>query len=261
MAFLYKRSARIVVNSPGFIPVLVEDYDVPQQRVCLVPNGVDVSQFDPLADGGEIREEHGWADRFVVLYAGAHGPANDLTTVLDAASLLQEHPDIHLALLGDGKEKPALMQTARRRGLGNVTFLPPCSKSEIPQYLAAADACLAGLRDIPMFRTTYPNKVFDYMAAGRPTVLAIDGVIREVMESAEGGIFAQPGDPEAMASAIVQLYRRADGGRSLGLNARRYVAAHFDRQRQVQQLEELLTDVVGEHGTGKHTVSAPIHGE
>jgi glycosyltransferase involved in cell wall biosynthesis len=84
-------------------------------------------------------------------------------------------------------------------------FLPPVSKLEMPAALAAADACLAILKPIEMYKTTYPNKVFDYMAAGRPVILAIDGVIREVVEEAQAGLFVPPGNPIALAAAIQEL--------------------------------------------------------
>ena len=91
-----------------------------------------------------------------------------------------------------------------------------------------------------MFRTTYPNKVFDYMAAGRPTILAIDGVIREVVESANGGIFVEPGNAEALAEAVRNLFENPEHAREMGLNARRYVEKYFDRMDQAIAFEKLL---------------------
>lgn len=91
-----------------------------------------------------------------------------------------------------------------------------------------------------MFRTTYPNKVFDYMAAGRPTVLAIDGVIREVVEASAGGLCVTPGDDEALADAIVKLRKERYLRTQMGRNARAYVVNHFSRDRQAQQFVDVL---------------------
>ena len=119
-------------------------------------------------------------------------------------------------------------------------MVPPQPKSIIPKFLAAADVCIATLKPIPMFNTTYPNKVFDYMAAGRPVALAIDGVIREVIENAGAGIFVEPGDAKGMASAV-QTYR---GNRDLlelhGRNGRAYVVRHFDRKLEAPKLQTLF---------------------
>jgi glycosyltransferase involved in cell wall biosynthesis len=91
-----------------------------------------------------------------------------------------------------------------------------------------------------MFKTTYPNKVFDYMAAGRPTILAIDGVIREVIEAAGGGIFVPPADPVQFAAAVSQLAADPEKARRMGRAARAYVVAHFDRNQQAVQFSDLL---------------------
>jgi glycosyltransferase involved in cell wall biosynthesis len=115
----------------------------------------------------------------------------------------------------------------------------------MPDVLAASDACIAILKNIPMFRTTYPNKVFDYMAAGRPTILAIDGVIRDVIESANGGIFTPPGDDAALANAIASLADDPVRARQMGADARKYVVQNFNRADQALSFLELLHSVAG----------------
>ena len=109
--------------------------------------------------------------------------------------------------------------------------------------LSAADACIAILKPLDEYKTTYPNKVFDYMAAGRPVALAIDGVIREVVEAAGCGIFAEPGNPSALANAIRTLASDRDKARQMGLDGRNYLEEHFSRgvigERLMGLLEEL----------------------
>ena len=138
-------------------------------KLRFIPNGVDVSMFDPDGTGASIRERFGLQGVFLVVYAGAHGMANDLGTVLQAAERLKGRDGIHFLFVGDGKERSNLETQARVRGLHNVTFAGAMPKTSMPEVLAAADVCIATLMNIPMFATTYPNKVFDYMAAGRPT--------------------------------------------------------------------------------------------
>jgi glycosyltransferase involved in cell wall biosynthesis len=178
------------------------------------------------------------------MYAGAHGMSNDLGLVLEAAGLLHDTPNIEIALVGDGKEKSALVQQAARMGLTNVCFLPPLPKSGMSAALAAADACLAILKPLDEYKTTYPNKVFDYMAAGRPVVLAIDGVIRQVVEAAGCGLFARPGDAAALAEAIGKLAADPEQGRRMGLAGRLYLEQHFSRERMAQKLVSLLEGMV-----------------
>src|SRR5512143_3779031 len=161
--------------------------------------------------------------------------SNDLDVVLDAANLLKGH-DIEVVLVGDGKEKPALQHRAAQLGLANVVFVPSVPKSETPDALAAADACIAILKPLEEYKTTYPNKVFDYMAAGRPVVLAIDGVIRQVVEEAGCGIFVQPGNAQAMADAICRLAEDPQRSREMGLRGRKYLEQHFSREKVGEQL-------------------------
>jgi glycosyltransferase involved in cell wall biosynthesis len=111
--------------------------------------------------------------------------------------------------------------------------------------LAGADACLAILKPLEEYKTTYPNKVFDYMAAGRPVVLAIDGVIRAVIEAAGCGLFAQPGDPAALAEAIRALAADKEKSRRMGLAGRAYLEAHFSRERIAQELVRILEEMAG----------------
>ncbi|MCX7851896.1 MAG: glycosyltransferase family 4 protein [Caldilineales bacterium] len=240
--FLYDRADHLLVNSPAYRDYLLAR-GVPPAKVSLIPNGVDPTMFDPADRGEGWRQWWGLGDRFVVTYAGALGPANDIPTLLRAAARLRARSDIHFLLVGDGKERPQLEAWAAAEGLTNVTFTGAVPKEQMPTVLAASDACVAILRDIPSFRTTYPNKVFDYMAAGRPTILAIDGVIRQVVETAGAGVCVPPGDDAALAAAVVQLAADRQAARAMGEAARRHVVAHFDRRDQAEAFCRLLAQL------------------
>lgn len=241
--FLYKQADLVVVNSPGFISHVRARGAV---RVELVSNGADVSMFDPQADGMSFRNLHDLHGKFIALYAGAHGMSNDLGVILEAAQLLQEERNLLIVLLGDGKEKSNLVARAAELGLTNVRFLPPVPKREMVVALAAADACIAILKPIEMYKTVYPNKVFDYMAAGRPLVLAINGVVREVVEQAQAGIPVPPGDPSALAGALMKLVANPEMAREMGLNGRGYVAEHFERKELAGKLVQLMEELLDE---------------
>ena len=238
-SFLYSQATHIVVNSPAYRDYLTKK-GVAAAKITLIPNGVDPAMFDPQADGSELRQQWGLDGKFVVTYAGALGLANDIPTILRAADHLRDQNSIHFLLVGDGKERANLEVLATKLNLPNVTFLGARPKSEIPGILAASDACLATLQDIPMFRTTYPNKVFDYMAAGRPTVLAIDGVIRQVVEDAGAGVFVPPGDDAALAGAIAQLADNPEAARVMGERGRARVVERFNRAGQAEVFMHLL---------------------
>lgn len=247
--FLYHRADLVVVNSPGFVDHVRREGG---REPLVVPNGVDPAPF-LSADRAAWRRKLGWEGKFVILYAGAHGVPNDLEVVLRAARAQaraaaparQAAPRPELfAFVGSGRDLARLRRLAEEWKLANVRFMGPRPKSAMPGILAAADCCVATLKAVPMFATTYPNKVFDYMAAGRPVALAIDGPIREVVESAGAGLFARPGDPAALLE-VVQKYR-TDPARAArdGKAGQVAVAARFHRDDQARRLRDAVAGLL-----------------
>ncbi|MCC6148061.1 MAG: glycosyltransferase family 4 protein [Anaerolineaceae bacterium] len=250
--FLYHQADCVVVNSPGFIQHVSQRG---AKYVELVPNGVDPTMFDPQQDGSNFRQQHNLINKFIVMYAGAHGISNDLETVLDAAEHLKNNPHICFVFVGDGKEKTHLQSLAQKINLDNLIFLPPTPKHQMSMVLAAADACIAILKPLDLYRTTYPNKVFDYMAAGRPVILAIDGVIRQVIESAGAGIFVTPGDALALASAAAELARNPQQAQEMGIAGRKFVEVNFNREQQAKKLISIIKGLGRPKQDDKQSVS------
>jgi lipopolysaccharide/colanic/teichoic acid biosynthesis glycosyltransferase len=234
-SFLYRRADQLLVNSPAYRDYLMAK-GIPRDKVTLIPNGVDPSMFDPQARGESVRSEFALGDKFVIVYAGALGMANDLEVLLAAAAKLREANHIHFLVVGDGKERKQLQALAQELRLQNLSFAGAQPKHRMREFLGASDACVAILKNIKMFRTTYPNKVFDYMASGRPTILAIDGVIRDVIEASGGGLFVPPGDSDALAEAAQRLSSNREQADAMGRNAREYVVKHFHRDQHAEQL-------------------------
>lgn len=237
--FLYARADKILVNSPAYVDYMVSK-KVDPAKVAFIPYGTDVEMFNPQVDGAPFRSRFGLESKFVVLYAGALGQANDIYTLLRAAARIKHEDRISIILLGDGKEREKLEIEARLLGLGNVIFAGVLPKKEMPQAVAGADVCLAILQDIPMFRTTYPNKVFDYLAAGKPTVLVIDGVIRKLIEISGGGVFVPPGDDARLAECLVELSNDPDSLKKMGASGREYMLRHMDRREKMVETMDLL---------------------
>jgi glycosyltransferase involved in cell wall biosynthesis len=250
--FLYRRADCLVVNSPGFIDHLTA-HGAAAAKIHLVKNGVDPAMFDPASKGAEFRTRNNLQGKFIALYAGAHGVSNDLEVLLTAADLLREDPRIRFVLVGDGKEKPALALRATEMKLNNVVLLPPVPKQEMAEVLAAADCGIAILKPIPLYGTTYPNKVFDTMAAGRPVLLAIDGVIRKVVEDAGAGLAVPPGNPRALADAVRTLADDPERAREMGRRGRMCVERDFNRRDQAQQMEKTLEDCVRKKNSTEKT--------
>jgi len=241
--FLYARATHILVNSPAYRKYMIEK-GVPEKKVTFIPYGTDIDMFNPGVDGSSIRKKLGLEDEFAVVYAGAMGQANDIYTVLHAAKRLNNEERIRFIFFGDGKERVNLQSEAGRLNLKNVVFAGVYPKKEMPLVIASSDVCLAILQDVPMFRMPYPNKVFDYMAAGRATVLVIDGVIREVIESSGGGVFVEPGNDELLAKTTLELSKDPGRVKQMGANARAYLVKNLDRREKMDETLQLLTSLV-----------------
>lgn len=243
--FLYKHADQLIVNSPGFIKHLESKGG---QDIRLIPNGADPAFFQKPE---ELRAKYGqmdWRKKFVVLYTGAHGMSNDLQIVLQAANILRKNSDIHFVFLGDGKEKHNLKRSAAEMNLPNIEFLDPLAKTEMPGVISKADACLAILKPIEMYKTTYPNKVFDYMAAGKPVILAIDGVIREVVEQADCGIFCPPGNVQKLSETVLLLYNNKKEALRKGANGQKYLKEHFNRAIIAEDFLNVVKNTVETYG-------------
>ena len=237
--FFYNAASHLVVNSPAFKEYLVE-HGIAAEKVTVVPMGVELDFFDPEHDGSPLRRELGIDDKFVITYAGALGQANDLDTIIDAANELKSEKRIHFLFAGDGNQRPHLEARVRELGLDNVTFGGFFPKQKMKDVLAASNACVATLRDIPEFRTPYPNKVFDYMAAGRPIILGIAGAIQEVVEQARAGICVPPSDSVQLAAAARRLFEDSALAAQFGRAGREFVQTKFSSRIQAAKFESVL---------------------
>lgn len=232
---------RINVLTPAFRDDLIRRGLAPADKIVFVPNGADVELFTPGPRDNDARRDFGWGDRFVVMYAGAHGRANAVGQLLDAAERLRDRPDILLASVGDGPERAALEAEAARRSLDNVRFHGAQPKSRMPEIVRACDVGAAVLQDNPTFKTVYPNKVFDYMASERPTLLAIDGVARAlVCDEARAGVFAKPEDGAALAGAIRAMADDPLGNAAMGARGREWVLANATRDSLARRYLDIL---------------------
>ena len=218
------------------------------ERLVEVPNGADArmidAPFDPHARRAR-RAKLGWSGRFVVLYAGAHGLANDLGQLVEAAEPLRAREDIRLVAVGDGPHKAALVARTRRLGRTNLEWLDPVGRAEIPGLMDAADAGAAILQKNPTFRTVYPNKVFDTMARARPVVCGVDGAARELVVGAGAGVFARPEDPTHLAEQIAWLADHPARARQMGRRGRALVCERFDRRVLAGRYLEIFEGLVG----------------
>ncbi len=243
--FIYKKSKLINVLTPAFEKTMLEKKQIPKEKLILIPNATDFRMSDELFasfDTTDFRKELDWEGKFVVIYVGAHGVANDLIQMVQTAEILKENKDILLVCVGDGMQKKEVVEAAKERKLENIKFYPSVPKREVLKYIMAADAGASVLKKVDAFKTVYSNKTFDYMGCKKAILMVIDGVSRELVEKAEAGVYVEPENPKDFAEKINYLYQNPELVKNYGINGYKYAKIHFDRERLAEKyLDHLET--------------------
>jgi lipopolysaccharide/colanic/teichoic acid biosynthesis glycosyltransferase/glycosyltransferase involved in cell wall biosynthesis len=232
-------------------------------RITSVPNACDLELFQPLQQGETKQPEliAGFPQplapgSFVAAFTGAHGLANGLDAVLDAAAVLQRQgrSDIKLLFIGDGRCKPALESRVARDALRNCYFLPPIPKPQLAQILSqSVHVGLMVLDDVPAFyRGTSPNKFFDYLACGLPVLNNYPGWLAELIREEQLGIPVPPRDPHAFAAALITLADQSAEVASMGSNARTLAESRFSRRVLADQWRQVLETTASRYTRRRH---------
>ena len=238
----YRKARKIVVLTPAFEKYLLKK-GIAAEKIALIPNAADLDLFKPGNKDNWVRKQYNLDKKFVVLYTGAHGKANALTQLVETADLLKEYKDIVFMLVGDGMEKPKLKEFAKNHGLNNIIFVDTQPKDRIADFINASDVCTAVLKRLDVFKTVYPNKIFDYMACGKPIIIGIDGAARELIEKAQCGVFAEPENPERIKDAVLFFHSNRNLCKMYGNRGRKFVEAQMNRKIMAERYEELFKNV------------------
>jgi glycosyltransferase involved in cell wall biosynthesis len=237
--WLYRDAAAVVAVTRAFCDH-IDAIRRRSPRAELIPNGTLELFFDAQRDEA-LRRELGARDgEYLVTFAGTHGIAQALPSVLEAAALTGD--EIRFAFVGEGPVKAMLQERAEALGLSNVQFHEQVPMAQTPPLLASSDALLVPLSAHPTFEQFVPSKMIDYMAVGRPVVLSAGGEAAQLLRTSGAGVVVPPEDPHALADALRSL--ASDPGRADELAARgRAFARSRLRSVQAERLEQLLLDV------------------
>ena len=238
--YLYKRAKRIISLLPSADKYLV-GHGVNPETILWLPNAIDtdiIPQHFPLVE----------KNKFTVMYAGAHGIANDLDTVVQAAKILQEKSladKIRICLVGDGPEKLRLQQLVHQQHITMIEFIDSVAKNEIYSVLNQADAFLMLLKNSPLFRWGIsPNKLFDYLAMGRPVIFGVDTPFNPIKQY-RAGLSIAPSDSASLAEAIQQLsLLPKDELCAMGARGKAFVLEHHHIHQLTDRLEKAAMEVM-----------------
>ncbi len=237
---LYRAAVRIVTVTESFRRNLIER-GIPAGKVVTITNGADTDYWQPNPDGDmALRNTLGFCEKFVVLYIGAHGISQGLGVLLKAADRLRNEAKVQFIMVGEGAERAKLMAESERLGLKNVRFLDPVEKANVRDYYTMADVCLVPLRNIPLFDTFIPSKMFEIMSVGRPIVASVRGEAAEILQRSGAALVVAPEDDGAVAAAIGALLGDPARCAAMGQRGRDFVIAHYSRRELARRYLEVL---------------------
>lgn len=243
---LYRRATSIVTVTEAFRRNLIER-GVPGEKIQTIPNGADLDYWQPQAPSEDLRRQLGLEERFVVLYSGAHGISQALSTILESASILKEQQNVIFLMVGEGADKEALVIQARERGLSNVRFLDPVARQEVRSFYALADVCLVPLRNIPLFQSFIPSKMFEILAMERPIIGSVAGEAADILNRSGGAIVVAPEDSKAIAEAIHTLHKYPERRHEMGLRGRAFIEHYYSRTALAHSYRQLLHEAIASY--------------
>ncbi|RKX28953.1 MAG: hypothetical protein DRP47_02970 [Candidatus Zixiibacteriota bacterium] len=238
MHWIYRRADHIVGVTDG-ITNYMKKIGIPSNLVTTIKSGVGNEFMDAHSNG--IRKKFGWENKFLVLYAGTLGWAHSLETVIEAARHLVDQPDIYFVFAGDGQKRQALEGMVRDYGLKNCCFIGLQSLETIPYFLKTSDVLVESLKEVPITRGTFPAKLFEYMASGRPIIFGSSGgeAVRE-LEKAGGALWFPADQPEKLSELILKLKQGKIDGNRLGQQYHDHIAQYHVRNRWAQRYSDLI---------------------
>ncbi len=246
-SFVYKKATLINVLTPAFRNKLIEEKQVPKDKVLFIPNAADFTMAEKIQinfDVKEFRKKMHLDDKFVITYVGAHGVANHLIQLIDAAEKLTK-TNVVFQLIGDGMKKRELQEEVANRKLNNVIFRNSVSKEEVFKYILASDVGASVLKKVDTFKTIYSNKTFDYMSCKKPILLLIDGVSKELIEKANCGVNAEPENISHIVKSCKLLLKfKTEDLNEMGNNGYMYAKKHFDRTLLAEEYLTKIKDVI-----------------
>jgi colanic acid biosynthesis glycosyl transferase WcaI len=241
--WIYRHSTCVTAVTEGIRSVLLDLKRLPPEKVLFLPNGVDTELFQPRPPDEALKRSLGLAGKKIALYAGNHGYAGAVEQVLLAANLLRDEPSLHFLLVGDGPEKPKLMDLAASLGLLNVTFHGQVPLQSMPSFVSIADLAVITLRKSHVTAGARPAKAFVMMAGGKPIILSAEGEAARLIASSESGVTVPPEDHESLAGGIRELLRDPDTAARMGANGRKFVVANFQWSSLVRDWLRQLSHV------------------
>ncbi|MFP4522847.1 MAG: glycosyltransferase family 4 protein [Fibrobacterota bacterium] len=242
--YMYKTAGHIVAVGKGYKNNITSK-NVPDEKVSVIYNGVDLSVYQKSDNGGKVREEFGLIDKKVVSYIGTIGMAHGLEVVLEAARKTKGKDIVYL-IVGDGARRKELQENAKKEGLENVVFTGRMPKDRMPEVWSAIDISLIHLKKSDLFKSVIPSKMFEAMAMEIPVIMGVAGEAGELVKESGAGVCMDPENAEELVEKIDDILGDEAKAKRLGENGRKFVEQRFNRDTLAEDYMRILEKVPGE---------------
>lgn len=239
--FAYHSATKISVIADGFVENLLNK-GVASAKIVQIPNWVDVNFIRPLPkENNPFRAAHNLKGKFVLLYSGNIALTQGLETVIKAAAMLRHVQDIAFVIVGESKGLQRLQQECLNCGADNVLLLPFQPREYLPQMLAAADVGLV-VQKQNVISFNMPSKIQVLLASGRALIGSVpeNGTAARAIRQSGGGCVVPPEDPQALATAILDLYQHPEKVKTLGYNSRQFAVEQYAFEQALSNYESLF---------------------
>lgn len=235
----YRFSSLITGQSPTIVTTI--QHRAEKKRVELITNGVDTKLFSPTLRSAEVRQRLAGDNKFIIVYTGLFGIAQGLEQILEAAKLLENHPDIAFVLIGDGPQSEFLLKKIHDDAIANVKVLPSVAKSEVPSILASCDMAL-----IPLKRAitgAVPSKIYEAMASGLPIIYVGYGDAVNIIAESGAGAVIKPGAVNDIAECIKTHYVNKQLLGTMSKNGVAFADKYYSRDGIANKFDEIILNI------------------
>lgn len=203
--FAYNIADIITFHSSGGMKFLIEKKKIPQSKIVTLHNWIDDAPYQ-MPPHRDFRREYALENKFIFLFAGVIGPAQNVPFIVEVARQVREFTEIVFLLVGDGSQKSLVEQLIQKYQLSNVVIKPLVAKEEYPSLVHAADAGIICL-DFKNKTPFVPGKLLGYMAGSKPTVAFLnkESDCFGVIESAQCGYTITSDDARRAADIVVRM--------------------------------------------------------
>jgi glycosyltransferase involved in cell wall biosynthesis len=242
--FIYRYCDRILISSQGFRPN-VEAMGGRSDKIDYFPNWCETA-FESIKDNCEPSQNIVLPVGFRIMFAGNVGEAQSFMTILKAAEILKDYPDIHWLVLGDGRMFEYIKEEIKKRGLSNTVHLLGRHPLEsMPHFFAQADVMLVSLKRDPIFSLTIPGKIQSYMICGKPIIASLDGEGARLIQASGAGLTSPAEDAECLAKSALSIYNLPKSKREeIGRLGKKYCELKFRRETLIDSLEKLMEEEI-----------------